>query len=75
MNKNLHLILALLFVSTLQSLTAQSTFKLTQTGYVGALRPETSNDWTKGWTNFDPKNAVYGAVTDTLTLNGMHCSC
>ena len=72
MNKNLHLILALLFVSTLQSLTAQSTFKLTQTGYVGALRPETSNDWTKGWTNFDPKNAVYADATDTVTLNGIY---
>ncbi len=24
-------------------------------------------DWTKDWTNFDPKNAVYGATTETLT--------
>ena len=71
MNKKLHLLLALLFVTTYQSLMAQSTFKLVQTGYVGALRPETANDWTKGWTNYDPKNAIYGAVTDTVTLNGM----
>ncbi len=71
MNKKLHLLLALIFVSSLSILSAQTNFKLKQTGYVGALRPETTNDWTKGWTNFDPKNAVYAAPTDTVTLNGM----
>ncbi len=74
MNRNLHLLIVLVFVSTFSSLTAQSTFKLQQTGYVGALRPETANDWTKGWTNFDPKTAVYADATDTTTLNGMIAS-
>ena len=69
MNKKLHLILALIFVSSWATLTAQTTFKLTQTGYVGALRPESANDWTKGWSNFDPKNAVYGEPTDLTTLD------
>jgi hypothetical protein len=71
MNKNLHLLLALVFVSTFSAMTAQSTFKLTQTGYVGALTPDATKDWTTGWTNFDPKNAVYADVTDTTELNGM----
>lgn len=39
--------------------------------YAGALSPNASEDWTKGWTNWDPKTASYAAVTDTTTLNGM----
>jgi hypothetical protein len=37
--------------------------------YVGALSPDASKDWTKNWTNWDPKNANYGAVSDSTTLN------
>lgn len=52
-------------------LTAQSNFKLTPTTYVGALGAEEVNDWTKGWSNFNPKNTVYPSPNDTTTLNGM----
>jgi hypothetical protein len=69
MNKNLLLLVAFALTSFMAS--AQSTFKMTETGYVGALGTTVANDWTTGWTNFDPKNAVYGAPTDTTTLNGM----
>ena len=72
MKKNLLLLLAIVLVSTVNTLTAQSTFKLLQTGYVGALQTDAAKDWTTGWSNFDPKNTVYGAVTDTITLNGIY---
>ena len=72
MKKNLLLLLTIVLVSALNTLTAQSTFKLMQTGYVGALQADAAKDWTTGWSNFDPKNAVYGAVTDTITLNGIY---
>ncbi len=37
--------------------------------FVGALHRDASKDWTKGWTEWNPKNAVYPAVTETTTLN------
>ncbi len=58
-------------IATYYAAHAQSTFKLTETKYVGALESNASNDWTKNWANFDPKNTVYGAVTDDITLNAM----
>lgn len=69
MNKNL----LLLFIAVLTSVkvSSQTDFKLKETGYIGALKAEASEDWTTGWTNFDPKNTVYAAPTDTTTLNGM----
>jgi Secretion system C-terminal sorting domain len=69
MNRNLLLLFVIVFASALA--TAQTDFRLKETGYMGALSAETANDWTTGWTNFDPKNAVYGDVTDTTTLNGL----
>ena len=57
-----------------QLLTAQSTFKLDQVTYVGALSGIPSEDWTTGWTNFDPENTVYPDPTDITTLNGMDAS-
>jgi hypothetical protein len=45
----------------------------TSTSYKGAfpltdgLTGTTSNDWTAGWTNFDPQIAVYPAPTQTIT--------
>ena len=72
MNKNLRLTLTLaLVVVSIFSTTAQSTFKLLQTGYVGALTPDAAKDWTTSWSNFDPKNTLYGAATDSTTLNGL----
>lgn len=55
---------------TLNTLSAQS-FKLEGTNYIGALTENAAGDWTKGWTNFDPKNAAYGAPNDLTTLDGM----
>ncbi len=55
---------------TQNTLSAQS-FQLEGTTYIGALAESTNADWTKNWTNFDPKNAVYGAPTDLTTLDGM----
>ena len=71
MNKKLLLSLFTLVLLVSNAAFAQSTFKLQQTGYVGALTPDAAKDWTTGWTNFDPKNTVYPAVTDTTVLNGM----
>lgn len=53
---------------------AQGLKALVKTSYVGALNDDPSKDWTIGWTNFDPKNAAYPEVNDTITLNGMQAS-
>ena len=42
---------------------------LEKVNFVGALHRDASKDWTKGWTEWNPKNASYGTVTDTVTLN------
>jgi len=63
-----------LLAFTLQILTAQTDFKLQQTTYVGALDADLANDWTQGWTNWDPKNANYPAPTDLTTLDGTAAS-
>ncbi len=70
MKRQLHASIAVIFAMTLNTLSAQS-FKLEGTTYIGAMPEATTADWTKGWTNFDPKNAVYGDPTDLTTLDGM----
>jgi hypothetical protein len=70
MRKNLLLLLAAPYVFFLQT-QAQASFKLTETSFVGALSSNPSEDWTTGWTNFDPENTSYPDPTDTITLNGM----
>ncbi len=70
MKKNLLITLALL--STL--ITSAQTFQLQGTPYIGALTADAAADWTKTWTNFDPKNAVYPDPTDLTTLDGMAVS-
>lgn len=75
MNKNLHLLLSgaflLLFVS---ALSAQTDFRFVKTTYVGALSADASADWTKTWTNWDPKTTNYPAPTDLTTLDGTAAS-
>ena len=44
---------------------AQSNF-FTPTTYRGALSPDSTKDWTLGWTNFDPQNTVYPSTTETI---------
>jgi hypothetical protein len=53
-------------VAATQLLSAQT---LEKVNYVGALHRDAAKDWTKGWTEWNPKNASYGAVTDSTTLN------
>ena len=36
--------------------------------YAGALSTDPSKDWTKGWTEWNPKTSIYPDVTDTTTL-------
>ncbi len=70
MNRNVLIALAL-FLTV--SVSAQS-FQLQGTTYIGALTSDAAADWTKSWTNFDPKNAVYGEPTDLTTFDGMASS-
>ncbi len=37
--------------------------------YAGALSSDASQDWTKGWAEWNPKQASYGVATETTTLN------
>jgi hypothetical protein len=37
--------------------------------HVGALSGDASQDWTKGWAEWNPKQASYGIATETTTLN------
>ena len=37
--------------------------------YAGALSSNASQDWTKGWAEWNPKQASYGVATETTTLN------
>jgi hypothetical protein len=37
--------------------------------YAGALSSDASQDWTKGWAEWNPKQASYGIATETTTLN------
>ncbi|MEO6692082.1 MAG: hypothetical protein ABIO44_07055, partial [Saprospiraceae bacterium] len=68
---NFYLLVILVLVNT----TMYSQGKvLVPTTYVGALNNNASEDWTNGWTNFNPKSTIYPAVNDTSTLNGMSAS-
>jgi hypothetical protein len=69
MKKQLRLLIAIIFALILNNVSAQ--FKLQGTTYIGALTENTTEDWTKGWTNFDPKTTVYGDANDLTTLDGM----
>ena len=40
-----------------------------KTDFVGALHSDAAYDWTKKWTNWNPKATVYPAATDSTTLN------
>ena len=59
----------LLSLSALFCLLNANAQVIEKVNYVGALSPNASKDWTKDWTNWDPKNANYGAVSDSTTLN------
>ncbi len=70
MKRQLRAFIAVVCVLALNHLSAQS-FQLEGTNYIGSMPEGTTADWTKGWANFDAKNAVYGDPTDLTTLDGM----
>ena len=55
-------------LSVLLCITGHAQF-FEKVNYIGALESSSSKDWTKGWTQWDPKNAPYGTVSDTNTLS------
>ncbi|MEN9963415.1 MAG: hypothetical protein RL582_510, partial [Bacteroidota bacterium] len=63
MKKLLTMLVLLFAIATTQ---AQNPF-FEVVNYRGAFAPSPASPWTQGWTNFDPQNAVYPAVTDTVT--------
>mgnify|MGYP003838962213 CR=1 FL=1 len=65
-NKSMKKILFIVCAAATQFLSAQT---LEKVNFVGALHRDASKDWTKGWTEWNPKNATYGDVTDSTTLN------
>ena len=76
--KKIYLSAAALLACTLMN--AQTPF-WQATSYKGAF-PITDNtpatDWTSGWANFDPENAVYPATTSTVapiprSVMASHC--
>lgn len=67
MKKNLFItLLLLLAVWGFNPLNAQNPFKFLKVDYVGAIGTE---DWTKGWTNWNPDQTAYPTPTETSTLN------
>lgn len=50
---------------------AQSNF-FTPTVYRGAMDPDSTKDWTRGWTNWNPTTTAYG--TPSVTINGGNIS-
>jgi len=60
------ILLSIAAVCALLSANAQFIEKV---NYLGALDKDAKKDWTKNWTNWDPKNASYGSITDSTSLN------
>ncbi len=69
MHRNKTMKRILLSLSALFCLLNANAQVIEKVNYVGALSPDASKDWTKNWTNWDPKNATYGAISDSTTLN------
>ncbi|MEO6037583.1 MAG: hypothetical protein ABIQ93_04155, partial [Saprospiraceae bacterium] len=69
MKQNLLFLCGLCSVLFMTTASAQTDFKLVKTSYVGALSADASADWTKTWTNWNPKNTAYPAPTDLTTLD------
>jgi hypothetical protein len=61
--------LILILVAALGFVSSSEAQFFEKVNYIGALESSSSKDWTKGWTQWDPKNAPYGNVNDTNTLS------
>ncbi len=59
--------LILILVAALGFVSSSEAQFFEKVNYIGALESSSSKDWTKGWTQWDPKNAPYGTVSDTNT--------
>jgi len=58
------------FLSVAVALASQLNGQFIQmVNYSGALSSDASQDWTKGWAEWNPKQASYGVATETTTLN------
>ncbi len=57
-----------ILLSAVMCLTANAQF-FEKVNHIGALESNSSKDWTKSWTQWNPKNATYGTVSDTNTLS------
>lgn len=58
------------FLSVAVALASQLNGQFIQmVNHAGALSSDASQDWTKGWTEWNPKQASYGIATETSTLN------
>ena len=58
----------LLAVSLFGAYSTQAQF-IEKVDFVGALSADASQDWTKGWAEWDPKAKTYADATDLTTLN------
>ena len=61
--------LILILVAALGFVSSSEAQFFEKVNYVGALESSSAKDWTKTWTQWDPKNAPYGNVSDTNTLS------
>ena len=61
--------LILILVAALGFVSSSEAQFFEKVNYIGALESSSSKDWTKTWTQWDPKNAPYGNVNDTNTLS------
>ena len=65
-NMKKQLLLSMFVAGVFGTVSAQFIEKV---NYLGALDKDAKKDWTTGWTNWDPKNTTYAAVTDSTSLN------
>ena len=61
--------LILILVAALGFVSSSEAQFFEKVNYIGALESSSTKDWTKTWTQWDPKNATYGNVNDTNTLS------
>ena len=61
--------LILILVAALGFVSSSEAQFFEKVNYIGALESSSAKDWTKTWTQWDPKNATYGNVNDTNTLS------
>jgi len=61
--------LILILVAALGFVSSSEAQFFEKVNYIGALESSSVKDWTKTWTQWNPKNAPYGTVSDTNTLS------